>query len=425
MKKGIKRIVAGSILITLQILSLIGGNPEFVISFDNIGIFLFDLIYLLSYFAIGILGVFLLLSGIAANRQFSPGTKAGPSACAASDSNYIYEDPLCATDCSVVNDNGETLTAHDPIIDEGACPDGTPPTQAQPNSRKNKFCKHCGAPIDPSTRTCSGCGRKFANPIKIVLCCSALLLVSVLLFTAIYGITNYHNALRFTAQFDFDKAKQHYDNLLIPDILFPDDYAYVQAGILIQKGSHIEALQDLAAMGDYPVPEFIMSSLKETIYDIGVEAYRDSAFQMASQYFDVIGDYRNADDYRLLLKSRLWDSESLPSKTELDNLFDLIGFEDTTNTILSNKAIAFAFLAGTWRHEELFISVYSDQKLTHNLPYDYENEREYIYYRNGIYATIKFKPIETTNHFRFEINHRNSINIYCYMDDTTYTFCRD
>lgn len=69
MKIGIKRIIFGFILIVLQILSLIGRQPTVVIRFDNPLIFLYDSLFWLSYFAVGILGAILLLSGIIANYR--------------------------------------------------------------------------------------------------------------------------------------------------------------------------------------------------------------------------------------------------------------------------------------------------------------------------------------------------------------------
>ncbi len=61
-------IIVGIILIVLQILSLLGnissGNFVFFHNISNPFVFLYDLIYLIAYFAVGIIGVILLIVGI-------------------------------------------------------------------------------------------------------------------------------------------------------------------------------------------------------------------------------------------------------------------------------------------------------------------------------------------------------------------------
>ena len=32
---------------------------------------------------------------------------------------------------------------------------------AKPKKTKNRFCKHCGSPIDPATKKCTGCGKQY------------------------------------------------------------------------------------------------------------------------------------------------------------------------------------------------------------------------------------------------------------------------
>lgn len=72
MRKGIARIVIGIILIVLQLMSLIGNMKAgvgFQLSFASPAAFLFDLIFLISYFLVGIIGVILLLFGIRAYKK--------------------------------------------------------------------------------------------------------------------------------------------------------------------------------------------------------------------------------------------------------------------------------------------------------------------------------------------------------------------
>ena len=70
--KGTKRIVIGVILILVQLMSVIGNVQQGVgaqISFASSGLFLYDLIFTVSYYFIGIVGAVLLISGLIANRK--------------------------------------------------------------------------------------------------------------------------------------------------------------------------------------------------------------------------------------------------------------------------------------------------------------------------------------------------------------------
>lgn len=70
MKKGAKRIIAGVVLIGLQIVSIIGSTKSgnsISLSFDSPALLAYDLTYLLSYCFVGIIGAALLISGIVAS----------------------------------------------------------------------------------------------------------------------------------------------------------------------------------------------------------------------------------------------------------------------------------------------------------------------------------------------------------------------
>lgn len=67
MRQGIIRIVFGSILLFLQLLSIIG-NGKANTSFFWTGALIYDIFYLLGYFSVGICGALLLLFGIRAYK---------------------------------------------------------------------------------------------------------------------------------------------------------------------------------------------------------------------------------------------------------------------------------------------------------------------------------------------------------------------
>ena len=70
--KGTKRIVIGAILAVFQLMSLLGNaksGVEIQLSFDSLAVFMYDLIFAVSYCFVGIVGVVLLISGIIARRK--------------------------------------------------------------------------------------------------------------------------------------------------------------------------------------------------------------------------------------------------------------------------------------------------------------------------------------------------------------------
>lgn len=72
MKNGKARIALGASLVILQIVSFLGNakaGTGFQISFSSPGVLLYDLIVLVSYCFLGIVGVILLVSGIIAGRN--------------------------------------------------------------------------------------------------------------------------------------------------------------------------------------------------------------------------------------------------------------------------------------------------------------------------------------------------------------------
>ena len=80
-KKGSKRILFGFSLIILQTISVVGntlaGTTRNVhISFDSLSAFLYDFIFFLSYFFVGIWGIALLILGLIARYKKSPTSQA-------------------------------------------------------------------------------------------------------------------------------------------------------------------------------------------------------------------------------------------------------------------------------------------------------------------------------------------------------------
>ena len=72
MKKGKVRFVLGIVLVVLQAISIMGNAKAGIsmqVSFVSLGVLVYDLIFLVSYNLVGIIGIILLVSGIKVRRK--------------------------------------------------------------------------------------------------------------------------------------------------------------------------------------------------------------------------------------------------------------------------------------------------------------------------------------------------------------------
>ena len=72
MKKGLSRRIVGTLFIIIQLISLAGNAKAgvgFQLSFDSMPLFLYDIMFLVGNYFVGILGAIFLISGIIAKRK--------------------------------------------------------------------------------------------------------------------------------------------------------------------------------------------------------------------------------------------------------------------------------------------------------------------------------------------------------------------
>ena len=146
MKKGITRIVLGTILISLQALSIVGGlksGYHISISTATMALFLYDLIFLVSYLLVGIIGIILLISGLFAYNKKPNDDGVGVN-------NDVQDPSHASRNNSNARPNSQTEL-------------GTDDTKVI----INKFCSRCGSLINPTSMQCSGCGKQYFKRIRV------------------------------------------------------------------------------------------------------------------------------------------------------------------------------------------------------------------------------------------------------------------
>lgn len=175
MKKGLPRIIIGCILIVFQLLSVIGNSltgNHLGISFTNVYVFIYDLIGLLTYYFLGILGVIFLVSGLVAyNRKDK-----APKEKAKNAPRSFFDD---TTSSSTNQETYEVRTTSTPV--QHSSQEELRSTAAIKHSN-HKYCSRCGSPIDSKSKKCTGCGKQFFSIARFknhILC-----ILSILIFVA-------------------------------------------------------------------------------------------------------------------------------------------------------------------------------------------------------------------------------------------------
>ena len=153
-RRGVARIIIGTILIVLQTLSAIGNalaGVKIQLSFKTLAVFIYDLVYLISYFFIGIIGLILLISGIVAytKRRIEK-------------TNTAQSMPNVSEFCAERQSVADTITA-------------PTSTAVVTKSANRRFCRLCGSLIDNKSKKCTHCNKQYFRlripkmPLLIVL----------------------------------------------------------------------------------------------------------------------------------------------------------------------------------------------------------------------------------------------------------------
>lgn len=179
MKKGLPRIIIGCILIFFQLLSVIGNSltgNHLGIHFTSFYAFLGDLITLLSYYSIGIIGTILLISGIVVynHKEDSSNKK---------EKRKNSTLPWLAYDAAIES-HKQTLDTN--VVESDPTHMPKPKCQEINTTNKHRYCRLCGSLIDPVNKKCSGCGKQYfriRRLLKYVLFIGVIILCIILTFT--------------------------------------------------------------------------------------------------------------------------------------------------------------------------------------------------------------------------------------------------
>lgn len=303
--------------------------------------------------------------------------------------------------------------------------------------------------------------------------------LSVLLVTIIaissYLLIQYHHAKTALDSQEFIVAKQYLDKLPCSKTIFADEYAYASAGVLMEEGQYLEALKAFDCLEN---PSFsasliddlakqIMDSghsfellqivpklarlslsttrlnlLKRDVYQQGQQFYHKDDLYNADVYFKALGDYQRSADYQLLIDLKHESQFMLPiySNESAKRLVQIAGFEDSIELITHSFTCMTLFLQGRWESEAsdiddllqllypnyktanhskdiVYFEMDDDYSVSYNLPHIWTSEKSYSI-MDGIYYTDSVKQ------FKFSISNKDTITVFCYKDNSTYTLHR-
>ena len=319
-------------------------------------------------------------------------------------------------------------------------------------------CDRCGYVNPEGNRFCAQCGRKIKQAGKSGFFQKKILIAAIfcVVIVALVGFwfSAYNSAVSEMESQNFAAAQQHFRKIPLAAVLFSEECAYVDAGVLMEEGSCLDALKvfdrleeitvpaqliekasrDVVKTGDHwklkevsdnlqniTIPDSVEATMLSEIYSDGQAAYRAGKLSQAEEYFSAIGTYNRSKDYLALISYK-----NKPKASDYNTLLRLIEFEDSAELMIENYGFALDFLTGTWRTEQNYYLFQMKQEdggfsCTYTLPHKYASG--YFYFTNGVYSVGK-TATETVDTFKISIIDSNTIDVYCYVNDTYYTLCR-
>jgi len=235
--------------------------------------------------------------------------------------------------------------------------------------------------------------------------------------------TNYRKGNYLVNEEEFQKALDIFKKLAVkryPDaeeMIKATNYAW--ASSYIANENYYDAYQKLLLTKSYKDTNTILNSLQFLLYEDGKKLYKNRNFFQAQKYFELIGDYLQADDYQFLISLHQYGGYS---EFDKDRLVDLLYFEDAKDILVNDEWLFPMFLIGRWTNYTYYFEMKSDHYISYDLPwydgdyYDLEDGIIYNYYEN------KYSERKAT--FKFDVISEDMITVFVYRNSRSYTLFR-
>lgn len=168
------------------------------------------------------------------------------------------------------------------------------------------------------------------------------------------------------------------------------------------------------------------ASLGERLYITLKKAYEDKGYPEVIRIAKSLGDYEDAQLYSTL-------SAAATDIEHYDELVSLIGTLDAADILINQKTYACRFLQGYWMSDSkrYWFSLAENGRCKYNIPSDYmKGAAGCIFSISNAEFTVSVLVdeenfiLDTIYVFRFRIIDRDTIELYSFNNDTTYTMYR-
>lgn len=294
------------------------------------------------------------------------------------------------------------------------------------------ICKRCGKILDETMVYCPRCGKKIPMAPnrrlrKRIFVVSAIILCMLLAGAGVYHVQIvkenehrnlcYNSAMKAVEERHFTEAKDYLKEISNYGELYPEESAYIEAGILAENGEYFKAYKAMNRLS-YQVPDSVIEWVKNKSYVQAQKYYRTACYVKATEIFKEIKEYKNSSKYLTLMVAR-------NSKTDLhyNKLIEILDFYDAKDIIRNSAFYLKNFLKGTWRTENraYYFTMSDDYFTQYNLPS--VGSGNHYYLTRGVYS-LGNSYTNCTENFRITILDKDKISIYCYKNHTTYSMYR-
>ena len=244
------------------------------------------------------------------------------------------------------------------------------------------------------------------------------------------------------------EAKYYYAVQLTEDALYDSaidilwdlyqDHAYQPAYELWIENTYLWSLQKIEEC-DYKVAydalnqiseederaEQELEELKPIIYEVGVAAYIAGEYKEARELLVCIGTDPN---YSVAKYISLINYKTYGYNTGGIDLLTMIGFEDTNALIENSESLMIQYLYGTWENSSGYYYMSMEHKRDgtdyFSCIFPYYPDGEHFYIVDGIYK-VGDSEASAKNYLSFTIVDEDTVNVYCYPTQSTYTLYRN
>jgi len=199
---------------------------------------------------------------------------------------------------------------------------------------------------------------------------------------------------------------------------------YQEVIALLSEKEHLDAYEKLKSISGYRDVDSAIKSLEENMYKLAKSYYRSGKYDLAKSYFTALSVYEDSLKYRQLISARSTSGSSFLSdflvKNAVDTLVGMFYFEDASQILLSNDAMAQEFLRGRWTGGGYYFNMTEEGQINYNLPwfsygdhYRITNGEVQLYYEDS--------ENKTRSLFYIEASSPTCISVFCYQDGSYHT----